>query len=362
MSDSNPIRFLRDTTLASPSISDLNLAQYSGEVLGAFSENLVFAKYLRMDTISGGRSKEFPALNKMAAERHAAGAAIPGQDVATGKRIISLDNRPLVVTWAFDDIDSMVSHFDPKGEISKQAGIALARQLDRDAACLTVNASRTAADAGSSVFNGGGYNANADAALTGAAYTASASSVATDTAGTLPDYASGPQWGRNHALQLLKMLEDIAISWDDRDIPMEDRKCGVSNACWHVLRNIGLPASKTDVTTTVGYNPFRGANGPAPTDADSSRSMELDYLNFGIFRSPNVPRTNITTGETKYQGNFTKTRAIAFQKQAVGMLTLMGVKIETGRIIERQVDMTIASMLYGGGALRPECSVEIATT
>lgn len=362
MAESQPIRFLRDTTLLAPSVSDLNLAQYGGEILAAFDENLVISKYVRMETIMSGRTKEFPALHKMAATRHAAGAPITGQDVATGKRVIGLDNRPLIVPWELDDVDQMVSHFDPKGEITKQAGIALSRELDKNSACLIVNAARTPADAGGSPFNGGGFNLNSDAALTGAAYTATASAIAADTVSTLPDYATGVLWGRNHALQLLKMLEDISISWDDRDIPSEDRKVGVANSAWHVLRNIGLPIDKATTSTLTGFNPFRGGNVPSPTDADAmGRKAELQYLDFGIFRSPNIPRTNITTGESKYQGNFTKTRAMVFQKQCVGMLTLMGLKVETGRIIERQVDMTVASMLYGGGALRPECSVEIAT-
>lgn len=360
MAESQPIRFLRDTTLANPSVSDLNLAQYGGEILAAFDENLVVSKYVRMETITGGRSKEFPALHKMAAERHAAGAPITGQDVATGKRVISLDNRPLIVPWEFDDVDQAVSHFDPKGEISKQAGIALARELDKNAACLLVNASRTTADAGASPFNGGGFQANSDSALTGAAYAVTGSNYATDTVSTLPNYDTGALWGRNHALQLLKMLEDISVSWDDRDIPQEDRKVAVNPSCWHVLRNIGLPTDKATTSTITGFNPFRGSDMGSPTDADASRAAELQYLAFGIFRTPNVPRTNITTGEAKYTGNFTKTRAIAFQKQAIGMLTLMGLKVETGRIIERQVDMSVASMLYGGGALRPECAVEIS--
>jgi hypothetical protein len=361
--DGFPVRFGRDQTTAAPGVNDLWLPQYGGEVLVAFDENLVAKQMVRMQTISQGNSLEFPMLHKMAASRHAAGEYITGQEVASGKRTISLDDRPLIAPWELDDIDLLKTHFEVRAEMSKQAGNALAREMDKNALQLVANAARTAADAGASVFNGGGYNSDPDAALTGADYTASSSAFATDTAGTLPDSATS-RWGRNHALTLLKSLEDIAVSWDDRDIPQEDRSVAVMPAAWHCLRNIGLPESKTTTQTIVGYNPFRGGPGGdgviSPKDADPSRGSFLEFNSFKIFRTPNMPRQNITVGETKYRGDFTKVRALVCQKQAVGMLTLMGVQVEAARDIRTQTFLGVTKMLYGGGALRPECAVVVA--
>lgn len=355
-----PVRFGRDFTQASPTPDDLWLPQYGGEVLAAFDENLVAKDIVRMIGISQGTSMEFPMIHKMAAERHAAGQRVAGQDVATGKRIITLDDRPLLAAFEVDDIDQLKAHYEVRSEMAKQAGVALARELDKNTLQLGVKAARTSADAGNSVFNGGGYKADPEAALDGSDWTAGNSAFATDTAGTLPTSAT-ERWGRNHALTLLKALEEIAISWDERDIPADERNVVCPPSAWHALRNLGLPADKATVSTIVGYNPFRGGDVPSPTDADASgRRGILMFNDFKIWRSPNLPKTNITTGEAKYQGDYRKVRALVIQKQAVGMLSLLGVKTETDRLVEYQTDLFVTKMLYGGGALRPECAVTVA--
>lgn len=353
-----PVRYGRDFTVAAPGVNDLWLPQYGGEVLVAFDENLVAKQIARMISISQGNSMEFPALHKMAASRHAAGAYITGQDVASGKRTIGLDERPLYAAFEVDDVDQLKAHFEVRSEMAKQAGVALQRELDHNVLQLGVNAARTAADAGSSVFNGGGYNVDPEAALTGADWTASGSAYATDTAGTLPSSAT-ELWGRNHALTLLKALEEIGISWDQRDIPMDERNVVVPVAAFHALRNLGLPADKATIATIVGYNPFQPVPSQSPAQA-IGRGEALMFNGFKIWQSPNLPKTNITTGESKYRGDFTKVRALVIQKQAVGLLTLMGVKTETDRDVRTQTDLFVTKMLYGGGALRPECAVTIA--
>lgn len=355
-----PVRIGRDFTQASPSVDDLWQPQYGGEVLASFDENLIAKDILRMIGISAGTQMEFPMIHKMGAERHAAGARVSGQDVATGKRIITLDDRPVLAAFELDDIDLLKTHYETRSEMAKQAGVALAREMDKNALQLGVNASRTTADAGNSVFNGGGYQADPEAALTGAAWTAAGSAFATDTAGTLTASAT-ERWGRNHALTLLKAFEEVAISWDDRDIPAEERNVVVKPSAWHALRNIGLPSDKASTSTIVGYNPFRGEGQASPTDADAGgRRAVLMFNEFKIWRSPNLPRTNVSIGESKYQGDFSKTRALVIQKQAAGMLTLLGVKTEMDRDVRHQVDLFVTKVLYGGGALRPECAVEIA--
>jgi hypothetical protein len=358
--DAFPVRFGRDMTQASPTVNDLWLPQYGGEVLAAFDENLVAKDIMRMIPISQGNSMEFPMIHKMAASRHAAGQRITGQDVATGKRVITLDERPLFSAFEIDDVDVLKAHYEVRAEMAKQAGVALARELDINSLQLGINTARTAADAGNSVFNGGGYNSDPTAALTGADWTASGSAYATDTAGTLPDTATS-RYGRNHALTLLKAAEEIAISWDDRDIPGNDRNLVVSPSAWHAMKNLGLPADKATVATIVGYDPFKGGMPTGYPSADAvGRREVLVFNDFKIWRSPNLPKTNITDGETKYRGDFRKVRALAIQKNAVGLLTLLGVKTETSREVREQVNLFVTKMLYGGGALRPECAVTIA--
>jgi len=352
MANSSPIRFGKDFTQASPTTSDLWLPVYGGEVLSAFEEMTVSKDIARMMSMSSGQSMEFPQIHKMSAERHAAGTELLGTDIETGKRTIAVDDRPLVAHFDLDDVDLAMSHFDTRSEIAMQAGRALARELDKNVLQLAVNASRTGADAGGSSFNGGGYKADPTDALDGTAWTSSAA---------LPSSATAA-WTKDQALVLLEALEDIVVAWDQRDVPQEERFCVVPTDAWHRLRNIGLPAAiSTNVNTTVGYDPF--GKGAVPANADPSRAEALEYLGVKIVRSNFLPNgSNIATGEAKYQGDFSDTRAIAIQKQAVGVLTLMGVQTETDRDVRRQSDFFVTKMLYGGGTLRPECAVEILYT
>jgi hypothetical protein len=352
MANSSPIRFGRDFTQASPQTSDLWLPVYGGEVLAAFEEMTVAKEIVRMMSISSGYQMEFPMVHKMSAERHLAGTELLGTDIDTGKRVISTDDRPLVAHFDLDDVDLAMSHFELRSEIAKQAGRALARELDKNVLQLAIRASREGADAGASPFNGGGYKANPALALDGSAWTSAG----------LPTLATAA-WTKDQALEILKALEDIVIAWDQRDIPQEERYCVVPTDCWHRLRNLGLPASMSSTFTTVGYDPFNrsAASTGTPAQADSSRADALEYLGVRIVRSNFLPNgDNVTTGEEKYRGNFAATRAVAIQKQAVGVLTLMGVQTETDRDVRRQSDFFVTKMLYGGGTLRPECAVEIA--
>lgn len=357
-----PVRYGRDFTAAAPGVNDLWLPQYGGEVLAAFDEKLVAKDIVRMLTISSGNSLKFPMLHKMSAERHAAGAYISGQDVASGQREISLDERPLMAAWEVDDVDQLKSHFEVRSELAKQAGIALAREFDKNTLQLVFRAAKTQADAGSSVFNGGGYNVDPDAPLTGAAITKSGSDYATDTANTLPSTAT-QLWNRNHCLTLLDILVAVDTSWGQRDIPEEDRAVVVPYPALIMLRNLGLPESKATTQTIVGYNPFKGGPGGdgviSPADAGTQAGVSLNFNSFRIFGSNNLPRTNVTTGESKYQGDFRKCRALIVQKQAVGMLVAMGVKVDLDRDPRTDTDLGKTKMLYGGGTLRPECAISV---
>lgn len=356
---SSPIRTGVDSTLASSAQNFDNnyLAVYGGEVLAAFDEMTVARNLVRNMTMTTGIQMEFPMIHKMQAERHLAGTELLGLDTQLGKRIIRLDERPLVSHFDVDDVDEKMKHYETRSEIAKQAGRALAREVDKNILQLLVNASGEPADSGGSPFNGGGYKQNPTDDLDGSAYTNS----------DLPATATAA-WTKDNAGEILHAIEDIVVAWDQRDVPQEERYCVVPTDCWHRLRNLGLPPSGqfgNGSSTTIGYNPFDSGTLPTgvPSDADPTRAQALTYLGVDIVRSNFLPNgSNITTGESKYRGNFTDTRAVCFQKQAVGFLTLMGVQTEEARDPRRQTNMFITKMLYGGGTLRPECAVEIAYT
>lgn len=74
-----------------------------------------------------------------------------------------------------------------------------------------------------------------------------------------------------------------------------------------------------------------------------------------------VPRTNVTSGPTKYQGNFMTTYGVIANPMAVGRLMRRSKKIIIKTVEERLGTLIIASQLEGYGPLRGECSFELAS-
>jgi hypothetical protein len=74
-----------------------------------------------------------------------------------------------------------------------------------------------------------------------------------------------------------------------------------------------------------------------------------------------IPKTNVTTGNSKYQGNFSTTVGHIGNRMAVGSLERKAMQITIKDQPERIGTILIASQLNGHGILRPECSFELAT-
>ena len=339
----NPIRLGANAMLASPSPSDLWLPVYGGEVLTWFEELNISSMFVRRKTIMSGSTSEFPLLHQFQAERHAIGTEMLGQDMPRGLRTISLDDRPLVVPYEVDDIDRMLAHFDDRQEMSKEAGRALAYEMDRFNFRLALNAARTSADAAGSPFPGGGIDRD------GGAVTSSA----------FPSLVGGT-WDRAAVIAFLDALEQIQIEWAENDIPEDDRNVAVPFKLWYSLRNLGMPRLNDDITLrdwTMGANQI--VTGAPQYSTSAARTNALSFNGLPIWGTNHLPTTNITTGEAKYQGDFTATRAYMGQSQAVGHLTLLDVVTETDRDVRRGVDFFVTKILTGGGTLRAEAAVEI---
>jgi len=74
-----------------------------------------------------------------------------------------------------------------------------------------------------------------------------------------------------------------------------------------------------------------------------------------------IPNTNVTTGNVKFQGNFTTTVGHIGNEMAVATLNRRGLKVVMKEQDDRLGTLLIASKFCGHGILRPECSFEVAT-
>ena len=345
MATTNLIRFGTNHALAAASQtpSDMWLPVYGGEVLTAFQEYNQFLGMVNHKTLTSGTTMKFPATWKIGSEYHEAGTELLGLDVETKEYSISLDDRPLVSHFEVDDIDVAMSHFDTRNELASECGRELARQMDRKIAALLINAARVAADTGTNSFPIGGNTYH----------------------GVTTDFNHADWSTEANAAALVEHIGLIAQAMDEKDVPGTERACVVNVALFYALRKLGLPYNASGTVTNLDKQALWGRNdtgaaGPAIQDA-RSYGQSIDVMGIPVYMSNHIPNTAITTGPAKYQGTFTKTGGVVFQKQAIAALSLMGVQTEKFRDVRRQSDFMVSKMLMGGGALRPYCAYEIVS-
>jgi len=136
-------------TNKSGDVRDLFLKLYAGEVLTAFEEKKVLMDKVRTRTISKGKSASFPMTGRATAEYLTPGNEITGGSIRASERIVTIDDL-LISSQFIANIDEAMNHYDVRSIYSKEAGIALANEADRNVArmltkaALSTNATRAA--------------------------------------------------------------------------------------------------------------------------------------------------------------------------------------------------------------------------
>jgi hypothetical protein len=312
LGDLSPSRSGQDN--GAGSVDEIFLMQFSGEVITAYDETNVFGSRSLVRNISSGKSAQFPATWKAVARYHTPGALIVGQAILSGERTILIDDL-LISDVAIASIDEAKSHFDFRQPYTKQLGAALARSWDTNVAQVGVLAARAAATMtganGGTVINGG---------------------VAVRTTMSL----------------LVASLSAAAIALDEKDVPETDRYAFLKPA---VYGKLVASAEAADFLTQDEGN---GGNG-------SRASGKINRI-FGLelVKTNNLPSTNVATGPTAYQGDFTNTAALVMHKDAVGTVKLLDLSVEMEWLIQYQTNLVLAKYAIGHGILRPECAVEVA--
>lgn len=293
------------------------LKVFTGEVLTAFDENNVMQGLHRERTITHGKSASFPTMWKANARYHKPGTPIlGGNKILHGERIISIDDLLISDVFIYE-MDEAKNHYEIRGEYSKQLGRALAREYDHTTMRVVALAARTAGAVTGSP--GGSTFANAQ--------------YATD--------------GKKLAGGIFK----CAQTFDEKDVPdQNDRVVIVKPAQYYLLAQ-----------TTELLNRDWGGSG---VYADGSI---LKVANIKIVKSNNVPHSAVTAVEGEkndYTGNFSKTVAVCFTKDAIGTVKLRDLKVEktSGDFgVVYQGVLMVAKYAMGHGVLRSECAIELTS-
>jgi hypothetical protein len=288
----------------------LFLKVFSGEVLTAFAETNVALQRTMVRTITSGSSAQFPVFGKGGAAYHTPGASLNGTTVPHAERNIVIDDL-LVADRFIANIDEAMNHYDVRAPYSRDTGRALAMAMDLNILRVGVLTARASASVT------GGF---------GGSRIVSANS-------------------RTVAADLIAAAFAAAQAMDEKDVPDTDRFLYLRPQQYYLLVNSGHPLINRDFS---------------PENGNVAEGVVYKVAGFTIVKTNNLPITNVTTGPTAYQGNFTNVTALALHNTAVGTVKLMDLSTEMEYQIQRQGTLIVAKYACGHGILRPEAAVEIA--
>jgi hypothetical protein len=287
----------------------LFLEVFSGEVLASYEISTIMSDKVLSRTISEGKSAQFPVIGRTTASLYTPGTEILGNQINQNAKVIAIDGLTLADVF-IANIDEAMNHYDVRGYYSSELGKALARTKDSFLQQITLLAARASANVADSGYPGGTQLTNAAFATSGAAL------------------ASG--------------IFNAAEVLDQNNNPDDERYAALLPAQYYLLAQ----------TTAVLNKDWGGMGSYADGKAPKVGGVE-------VVKSNLVPSTNVTTGPSTYQGDFSNTVCPIWHKGAVGALTLMDLGVESEYLIKYQGTLMVAKYATGYGVLRPEAAVEL---
>lgn len=348
------------------------LPLWSGEVINAYDQFNMFESIVTSKSLSGGFSYEFPITGTVGLNSAwDAGEELVGSTTASGSTTfkVNLDKRPMAAHFECDNVDLLITQWDYRSELARQAGLTLANTRDRQLAVALVAAGAVPQISGDPHTNASSFQAP------GTISTTVLASACTETEG----------------LKVLQEIENYTVACQENDVPINNVFCVVTPKVFQVIRSLGIPRTPTVLagSTVVGSG---YVNSPLFTGGDdyggagygihtglNSMMDTLDYMGVKICKSNHIPKTdlNVTAnniGSLKYNLNCAATGytaastytalssssslfsiyGIIFQAEALAALSLMGMKVDTVQDVRRNTQFTVASMMKGTGILKPE--------
>lgn len=304
----------------------LALKQYSGLVLQSYLMSLVATKHaLKKDITGKGNSYQFPATARVSMEEHTAGTELTGNNQPeVEERTITVDSKQLISHRYFDEVQEFIGHYDMRAVAGRLHGHSLGKEVDsRMLRMIALGARQTSTGSGDDEFRAGQRVQADNAGAVTAAYALS---------------LDGSQ-------ELQDDFEEIGRAMDDDDVPDMARVAFLTP----YLRDV-LLQDKTLVSRD-----YQSTN-----DMLSQRMLKVKR--FRIEVTNNMPSTNAVSGESAYQGDFTKTVALFIgDGTAIGQVTCGGgIRSITPTWIDRvQSWLQGAKILQGCKWLRPEACAEL---
>ena len=360
---------LAATTGGAAADNKMWLPIWSGEVMRAFDQYRMFEPLVESRTISSGRVMEFPITGTVAMmPAWGAGQELVGgiEDSASTTFAVSLDARPIASHFELDNVDLMITQWEYRSELARQAGQTLANARDMQVGSFLARAGGEVlidTDPRLKAVGEAGDNTKWRNTLVNAPI------FDTTFDPDLEFLGEGNDTQRaDAALALLKTLEEFCIHLQEINAPSEGIYCAVTPRTFQDIRALGVARESADLVGGAGRPYFGGVADAGGLGAGLQQGMNaltdsLTYMGVTIIKSQHIIGKDQSgagqeVGEARYNGDFSEVGAIIWQKGSVASLNQTGLKVDTVDDIRRNTVFTVASMLSGTGVVRPElCSI-----
>ena len=371
----------------------LFLKKFAGEVLTSFTTTNVMKDLHTVRTISNGKSAQFPVTGIASSKYHVAGERITDagnsyqSQIKANEVVINIDGLVHATTF-IANIDEAMNHYDVRSIYSTELGRALAQRFDKQvmqAALLgtigapnvtgtalptaTLSTSSTTAtvsstahglNVGDKVYINATSGTTADNNKVSGTWTVATTANANSFTYTLASapatafssasisayktYSAGTRLvdtlaNYNTGSKLVAAIYSAAQAMDENNVPSEDRYC--------ILR----PQDYYNVVQALA-DPSK----PSPVGSFVTGDV-AQIAGIRIVKSNNLPNAVVSSesGQNNtYSGDFSGTKALIFQKGAIGTVKLMDLAVESEYEIELQGTILVSKYAMGHKALRPE--------
>ena len=314
---------------------------WSGEVLHAYDEFKSFEPMVTAKSISSGREMEFPITGTVDLKPawSAGEYLVGGEDSKAGNFSVMLDARPMAAHFELDNIDLMITQWEYRQELARQAGQTLANARDKQIGAFLAGAATvelTAADPRS------GLTLPVPAVTDGTA-------TATE------------------ALEILEAIEEFIVDCQENSVPVGASYCAVTPRVFQQIRRLGVAESQAQASSMqpmFGGVAEAGGLGAPLQQGMNSLDDKLVYMGVVICKSNHLPTENYVSspiGEARYnvRGDLAGVRGLIWMPESVAALRKTGLAVDTEDDIRRNTTFTVASMMSGTGILKPELAKAI---
>lgn len=320
---------MADVTIAQPGLNQSgvdSLARYlkvfAGETITAFERASVTNGRHIVRSIANGKSAQFPVFGRATAAYLKTGKSLDDlrENIPGEEKLIYIDGL-LTTSQMIADIDESMSHFDVRGEYSRQMGEALAQAAD---GAVLAEVAKMVVDNKENI-TGLGKGEIVKATLAG------------------EDIGVTQKMG----LKLVEMLLNVKTKMSNNYVPATER--------YVFMKPEGVNAL---VASLVAINHDYGAV------ATITEGNVLRVAGFDIIETPHLTAGGAAVNEGVIQGSGHVFPAdykdncafLAMHRTAVGTVKLKDLALERARRAEYQADMLVASYAMGHGGLRPEAA------